>query len=153
MEQQEQQGKITQLVVFQLGSELYGADIGVVREVCPLQRVTRVPRTPRYIEGVTNLRGRVIPVADLRRRLGLPAAAPTSATRIAVAELDGDQVGMIVDAVLEVARVPDSAVEQPSGLVTGVDAEYVLGVTQLRGRLVILLDLAKVLNRAERKVI
>lgn len=153
MAQQEQRETITQLVVFQLGQELYGADISVVREVSPLQRVTRVPRTPKYIEGVTNLRGRVIPVVDLRRRLGLPVSAATKSTRIAVAELEGGQVGMIVDAVLEVLRVPASRIEPPSQLLSKVDAEYVQGVAKMDGRLIILLDLARVLQREERKVV
>jgi len=151
--QQEQRESITQLVVFQLGSELYGADISVVREVSPLQRVTRVPRTPKYMEGVTNLRGRVIPVVDLRRRLGLPVAAATKSTRIAVAELEGGQVGMIVDAVQEVLRVPASSIEPPSQLLSKVDSEYVQGVAKVDGRLIILLDLARVLQREERKVV
>lgn len=153
MAQQEQRESITQLVVFQLGSELYGADISVVREVSPLQRVTRVPRTPKYMEGVTNLRGRVIPVVDLRRRLGLPVAAATKSTRIAVAELEGGQVGMIVDAVQEVLRVPASSIEPPSQLLSKVDSEYVQGVAKVDGRLIILLDLARVLQREERKVV
>ncbi|HWI64786.1 MAG TPA: chemotaxis protein CheW [Symbiobacteriaceae bacterium] len=153
MAQQEQRETITQLVVFQLGSELYGADISVVREVSPLQRVTRVPRTPKYIEGVTNLRGRVIPVVDLRRRLGLPVSAATKSTRIAVAELEGGQVGMIVDAVLEVLRVPQSSIEPPSQLLSKVDSEYVQGVAKVDNRLIILLDLARVLQREERKVV
>lgn len=143
-----------QLVVFQLAGELYGADIAVVREVTPMQRVTKVPRTPRYIEGVTNLRGRVIPVIDLRRRLSLPAGNVTKATRIAVAELDGGQVGMIVDAVSEVLRIPLGSVEQTSPVLNaGVDAQYIKGVVKLGNRLVILLDLAKVLAREERKVV
>lgn len=153
MAQQEQRETITQLVVFQLGNELYGADISVVREVSPLQRVTRVPRTPKYIEGVTNLRGRVIPVVDLRRRLALPVSAATKSTRIAVAELEGGQVGMIVDAVLEVLRVPQSAIEPPAQLLSKVDSEYVHGVAKVNGRLIVLLDLARVLQREERKVV
>jgi purine-binding chemotaxis protein CheW len=152
-QQQEQRETVTQVVVFQLGDELYGADIAVVREVSPLQRVTRVPRTPRYIEGVTNLRGRVIPVVDLRRRLGLPATPHTKSTRIAVAELDGGQVGMIVDAVQEVLRVPSSCIEPPTQLLAKVESEYVLGVAKVDGRLIILLDLARVLQREERKVV
>ncbi|HWI51441.1 MAG TPA: chemotaxis protein CheW [Symbiobacteriaceae bacterium] len=153
MAQQEQREVITQLVVFQLGHELYGADISVVREVSSVQRVTRVPRTPKYIDGVTNLRGRVIPVVDLRRRMGLPVSAATKATRIAVAELEGGQVGMIVDAVIEVLRVPQSAIEPPSQLLSKVDSEYVHGVAKVDGRLIILLDLARVLQREERKVV
>lgn len=153
MAQQEQREVITQLVIFQLGNELYGADISVVREVSPLQRVTRVPRTPRYIEGVTNLRGRVIPVVDLRRRLNLPVAAATKSTRIAVAELEGGQVGMVVDSVLEVLRVPVSSIEPPSQLLSAIELEYVQGVAKADGRLIILLDLARVLQREERKVV
>lgn len=147
-------GEEIQLVVFQLAGELYGVDIAVVREVTPMQRVTKVPRTPRYLEGVTNLRGRVIPVIDLRRRLMLPVTARTSATRIAVAEMDGDQVGMIVDGVAEVLRVPVAAIEPtPPVLGVGLDAEYVSGVAKMGGRLIILLNLARVLVREERKVV
>lgn len=153
MAQQEQRETVAQLVVFQLGHELYGADIAAVREVGPLQRVTRVPRTPRYIEGVTNLRGRVIPVVDLRRRLGLPVTAATKTTRIAVAELEGGQVGMIVDAVLEVLRVPTESIEPPTQLMSSIDSEYVRGVAKVDGKLIILLDLARVLQREERKVV
>lgn len=153
MANQQQHETITQLVVFQLDKELYGADIAVVREVCPLQRVTRVPRTPPYIQGVTNLRGRVIPVVDLRRRLGLPMTAATKATRIAVAELDGGQVGMVVDAVLEVIRVPTSAIKPPSTIMSGIDAENVQGIINLDDRLIVLLNLERVLRREERKVV
>ncbi len=150
---EQQRETVSQLVVFKLGPELYGADIAVVREVSPLQRVTRVPRTPSYIEGVTNLRGRVIPVVDLRRRLGLPASPPTKSTRIAVAELDGEQVGMIVDAVQEVLRVPAGAIQPPDPMMSKVDAEYVQGIVKVEGRLIVLLDLARVLQREDRKVV
>lgn len=149
----EQREAIAQLVVFQLGQELYGADISAVLEVSPLQRVTRVPRTPPYIEGVTNLRGRVVPVVDLRRRLGLPVTAATKSTRIAVAELEGGQVGMIVDAVLEVLRVPANAIEPPTQLLSKIESEYVQGVAKVEGKLIVLLDLARVLQREERKVV
>lgn len=150
-QQQEQREAVTQVVVFQVGTELYGADISVVREVGPLQRVTRVPRTPAYIEGVTNLRGRVIPVIDLRKRLGLPSAAATKSTRIAVVELEGGQIGMVVDAVQEVLRVPASAVEPPSPMFSKIDHENVLGIAKVDDRLIILLDLARVLAREDRK--
>lgn len=150
-QQQEHGGAVTQVVVFQLGKELYGADISIVREVTPLQRVTRVPRTPGYIEGVTNLRGRVIPVIDLRKRLGLPAAAATKATRIAVAEIEGGQVGMIVDAVVEVLRVSSSSVEPPSPMFSKLDNEHVLGIAKVDDRLISLLDLPRILVREDRK--
>lgn len=153
MSVQENPNGVKQLVVFKLGNELYGADISVVREVGPLQRVTRVPRTPRFVEGVTNLRGRVIPVVDLRRRLNLPVTAATKSTRIAVAELEGGQVGMIVDAVLEVLRVPTSSIDSPGLMVSKVDTDYVTGVAKVDQRLIILLDLARVLAREERRAV
>ena len=150
---QEQRDVLVQLVVFQLGDELYGADISAVREVGPLQRVTKVPRTPSYLEGVTNLRGRVIPVIDLRKRLGLPVRAATKSTRIAVAELDGGQVGMVVDAVLEVLRVSAKDIEPPTALLSKVDSDYVTGVAKVKDKLIVLLDLSRVLVREERKVV
>lgn len=146
-----EQQAINQIVVFQLDNEYYGADIAVVREVVPLQRVTYVPRTPDYVLGVINLRGRVIPVIDLRRRLGLPMRAVTKATRIAIGEVDGDQVGMVVDSVEEVARVPAEAVEPPSSLLSQIDREHVLGVAKLKDRLITLLDLRRILVREERR--
>jgi purine-binding chemotaxis protein CheW len=151
--EQEQREAVSQIVVFQLASELYGADIDAVREVGPVQRVTRVPRTPVYIDGVTNLRGRVIPVVDLRRRLGLPAASATKQTRIAVAELEGGQVGMLVDSVHEVLRVPTSSIEPPTPMLSKIDTDYVRGVAKVEGRLIILLDLPRVLAREDRKVV
>lgn len=151
-QQQEQQDLVTQVVVFRLGRELYGADISVVLEVSALLRVTRVPRTPSYVEGVTNLRGRVIPVVDLRKRLGLPATPPTKSTRIAVAEIDGGKIGMVVDEVVEVLRVPAGVVEPPSPMFSKIDTENVLGVAKVDDRLIVLLDLAQVLIREERKV-
>ncbi|MBY6276934.1 chemotaxis protein CheW [Symbiobacterium thermophilum] len=151
VQEQREQQSIFQIVVFQMDNEYYGADIAVVREVVPLQRVTRVPRTPAYVLGVINLRGRVIPVIDLRRRLRLSTSAATKATRIAIAEVDGDQVGMVVDSVEEVARVPADAVEPPSSLLSRVDREHVLGVAKVGGRLVTLLDLRQILVREERK--
>lgn len=152
-EQQEQRDAVSQVVVFQLEKELYGADISVVLEVSPLHRVTKVPRTPAYIEGVINLRGRVIPVVDLRKRLGLPVTPPTKSTRIAVAEIEGGKIGMIVDAVVEVLRVPANSVEPPSPMMSKVDSDNVMGIAKVDDRLIILLDLARVLSREDRKVV
>lgn len=141
-----------QLVVFQLGDELYGAEIGSVREVVPAleYRVTRVPRTPRYLLGVTNLRGKVIPVIDLRRRLGLPDAPLTKASRIAVVEGEPGTVGMTVDGVSEVLRVPAGAIEPPSPVIANIDSDFIRGVAKVGQRLVVLLDLKRVLERDHR---
>src|SRR5579864_3892276 len=134
-----------QLVVFQLGAELYGVEISRVHEIIRLQSVTRVPRAPAYVEGVINLRGKVIPVIDLRRRLGLPTAEHTRAGRIVVVEIGDQVVGVIVDGVSEVLRVNGATIEPPSPVVAGVEAEHINGIAKLPDRLVILLDLDRVL--------
>lgn len=134
-----------ELVVFRLGQELYGVNIHQVREIIPRQAITRVPRTQPCVLGVTNLRGRIIPVLDLRRRLNLQASAEPGQEKIAVAEIDGQTVGMLVDGVSEVLQVESSAVEPSPATARGVDTQYITGVAKIAERLVILLDLRKVL--------
>jgi purine-binding chemotaxis protein CheW len=146
-------GEERQLVVFQLGAELYGVDIARVHEIIRLQAITRVPRAPKFVEGVINLRGKVIPVVDLRRRFGLPTAEHTRATRIVVVEIGDQVVGIIVDSVSEVLRINTSTVEPPSPVVAGIDSEYLHGIAKLPERLVILLDLDRVLARDERRAL
>jgi purine-binding chemotaxis protein CheW len=146
-------GEERQLVVFQLGAELYGVDIARVHEIIRLQTITRVPRAPSFVEGVINLRGKVIPVVDLRRRFGLPLADHTRATRTVVVEIGDQVVGIIVDSVSEVLRVSTATIEPPSPVVAGIDSEYLQGIAKLPERLVILLDLDRVLAREERRAI
>jgi len=146
-------GEERQLVVFQLGAELYGVDIARVHEIIRLQSITRVPRAPSFVEGVINLRGKVIPVVDLRRRFGLPTSEHTRATRTVVVEIGDQVVGIIVDSVSEVLRVSTSTIEPPSPVVAGIDSEYLHGIAKLPERLVILLDLDRVLAREERRAI
>src|SRR5438309_3730576 len=142
-----------QLVVFQLGAELYGVEISRVHEIIRLQAVTRVPRSPAFVEGVINLRGKVIPVVDLRRRFGLPTADHTRASRIVVVEIGDQVVGIIVDGVSEVLRVSSVIVEPPSPVVAGIDSEYLHGIAKLPERLVILLDLDRILAKEERRAL
>ena len=146
-------GDERQLVVFQFGAELYGVEISRVHEIIRLQSVTRVPRLPAFVEGVINLRGKVIPVVDLRRRFGLPTADHTRASRIVVVELGDQVVGIVVDGVSEVLRVNTSIVEPPSPVVAGIDSEYLHGIAKLTDRLVILLDLDRILARDERRAL
>jgi purine-binding chemotaxis protein CheW len=146
-------GEERQLVVFQLGAELYGVDIARVHEIIRLQSVTRVPGASSFVEGVINLRGKVIPVVDLRRRFGLTMADHTRASRIVVVEIGDQVVGIIVDGVSEVLRVPMSTLEPPSPVVAGIDSEYLHGIAKLPDRLVILLDLDRVLAREERRAL
>src|SRR3982074_3506164 len=146
-------GEERQLGVFQLGAEVYGVDIARVHEIIRLQSITRVPRAPSFVEGVINLRGKVIPVVDLRRRFGLASAEHTRASRIVVGEIGDQGAGIVVDGVSEVLRVNTSIVEPPSPVVAGIDSEYLHGIAKLPERLVILLDLDRVLAREERRAL
>ena len=138
-----------QLVVFMLNEESYGVDVSAVREIIRLQEITRVPRTPEFVEGVINLRGRIIPVVDLRKRFGFAAAEQTQESRIVVVDTVGQDVGMVVDAVTEVLRITGIAVEPPSSVMTQANADYLRGIVQLQERLIILLELGRVLSVAE----
>jgi purine-binding chemotaxis protein CheW len=147
------QGEERQLVVLQLGAELYGVDIARVHEIIRMQSVTRVPRSPEFVEGVINLRGKVIPVVDLRRRFGLTIADHTRASRIVVVELGDQVVGIVVDGVSEVLRINQATVEPPSPVVAGIDSEYLHGIAKLADRLIMLLDLDRILARDERRAL
>ncbi len=138
-----------QLVVFELADEHYGVDIAAVEGIIKMQSITSVPHAPSFVEGVTNLRGSVLPVLDLRKRFGMPQTDYTNETRIVVIELGGNSVGMGVDGVSEVLRVPENAIEPPSPLVTSVDSAFITGIAKVDERLVILLDLSKVLSIKE----
>jgi purine-binding chemotaxis protein CheW len=138
-----------QLVVFALASEHYGMDISVVESIIKMQPITAVPRTPAFIEGVTNLRGAVLPVIDLRKRFGLPAAEAGKDTRIVVVEMNEQTVGMVVDAVSEVLDVPEENIEPPPAIVTTLDSTFITGIAKTEERLIILLDLNQVLNTNE----
>lgn len=142
--------QILQLVTFRLGNEEFSLDILRVQEIIRHMELTRVPRTPDFVEGVINLRGRVIPVLDLRKRFGLPECEKTHETRIIVVDVDDKTVGFKVDAVSEVLRIPADTVEPPPPLVTTIESDYIKGVGKLDGRLLILLDVAKILSRSEK---
>ena len=138
-----------QLVVFDLSSEVYGVDIGAVREIIRLQEITRVPRTAGFVEGVIDLRGKVIPVIDLRKRFDLPGAEENGDNRIVVVNIITQDIGMVVDAVTEVLRIPGDAVEPLGAMVATAESECLLGIAKLDNRLIILLDLEQLLSQAE----
>ena len=135
----------TQLVVFDLASEFYGVDIGDVREIIRMQSITRVPGAPPFVEGVINLRGSVVPVVDLRKRLALTINEQTQESRIVVVDIAGRDVGVIVDGVNEVLRIPLSSIDPPSSMITDSDSDYLRGIARLEDKLIILLDLSKAL--------
>ena len=132
---------VLQLVSFQLGHEVFAIDILGVQEIIRLAEITPVPNAPHYVEGVVNLRGKVIPIINLRARFGLPATEPTKETRIVVVEVAHVILGFIVDSVEEVLRLPERFIEPlpPSG--RGGADECHRGVGRMNGCLVMLLDL------------
>jgi purine-binding chemotaxis protein CheW len=140
---------ILQLVSFCIGKEEYGVDILRVQEINRTMEVTRVPNSPHYVEGVINLRGKVIPVIDLRARFGMPKKDWDKSTRIVVVELQGVTVGFVVDSVNEVLRIPRSVTEPPPMFAAGGNSDYITGVGKLDDRLLILLDLEKVVGIEE----
>jgi purine-binding chemotaxis protein CheW len=140
-----------QVVSFKLGSEEYGVDIAQVQEINRMVAVTHVPRAPQFMEGVINLRGQLIPIIDLRTRFGMPRAEHTKNTRIVVTEIAAKRVGMVVDSVSEVLRLPVDQIEDAPEMLTGVDTEYIRGVGKVEDRLIILLDLARIISGAEKR--
>jgi purine-binding chemotaxis protein CheW len=146
---EEDMSKNLQLVVFGIGKELYGVGIGFVQEIVRVPEVTEVPDAPPFLEGVINLRGKVIPIIDLRKRLRLDGKDKTKATRVLVTENEGSKgglVGLLVDFVSEVRKVQSDAVEDPPEMVSAVGVEYITGVAKVDEKLIILLDLKRVLN-------
>ncbi len=136
-----------QYVIFRLGRENYGLEISTILEIITMQTITEVPGTEVFIEGIINLRGRVIPVFNLHKKLNLAGGETTRSTRIVVVEVRGNHIGMLVDGVSEVVKITEEIVEQPSGILSDLDEEYLSGVAKLEDKLVILLDVTKVLQR------
>lgn len=137
---------LIQLVTFRIGEEEFGVDIVAVKEIIRLMQITMVPRAPEFIEGVINLRGKVIPVVNMRKRFNKSQVMPDSSTRIVVMELDQKIVGFLVDGVSEVLRIPETTVEDPPPVVAGIGSEYIRGIGKLDNRLLILLDLDHLLG-------
>lgn len=130
-----------QTVVFRIGQEFYGIDIFRVNEIIRLREITPIPRTEGHIRGLVNLRGKTVPVVDLRARMNLPELSDTESTRIIVVESQHGHVGIVVDAVTEVAAIQMDSVDDAPNLMSDVTAEFVRGVAKRENDLVTLLDL------------
>ncbi len=137
-----------QIVTFHVGAEAFGLDILKVHEIIRFQKLTRVPNLPSYIEGVLNLRGKVIPVIGLRQRIGLERLEPTAITKIVVATVKDQVLGFMVDSVSEVLRIRQDTVE-PAPRLSNVTQKYIAGVGKLDERLLLLLDLDQLLSEDE----
>ncbi|NLT51620.1 MAG: purine-binding chemotaxis protein CheW [Ignavibacteria bacterium] len=143
--------KILQLVGFRVGKEEFAVDILQVQEINKMIGITKMPNSPAFVEGVVNLRGRIIPVIDLRTRLRMDKKEHDSKTRIIVVEISGKTLGFIVDEVSEVLRIPESITELPPDMVTNIETEFIKAVAKLEDRLIILIDLEKIIKEDEIK--
>jgi len=145
--------EILQLVSYRIGNEEFGTDILKVREIIRTVVITKVPNSPEFVEGVIDLRGKVIPVINLRIKLGIPIKENDYNTRIIVVEMNNSIIGFIVDSVSEVLRIPRDIIEPPPAIVSNVNSEYITAVGKLPDRLLILLDMEKVLTGEEKKIL
>jgi purine-binding chemotaxis protein CheW len=141
--------KELQVVGFRIGRETFGLPISLVREIVRVPEITSVPNAPEYIEGVINLRGRIIPVVDMRKRFGEEVTLPSKKNRIVVVELENRLIGLLVNSASEVLRIPPSEIQAPQDVFQEGELNYITGVGKLKGRLVILLDLNRILQRGE----
>jgi purine-binding chemotaxis protein CheW len=137
------------IVGFRIGRESFGVPIRLVHEIVRIPDITAVPEAPDFVEGVINLRGKIVPVVDLRKRFGEKEIVSTRKNRILVAEVDRKMVGLMVDAASEVMKIPETEIEQPPNVFEEGDLQYVTGVGKLNGRLIILIDLTRVLQKGE----
>lgn len=140
-----------QLVVFSLRGEEFGIDINQVKEVLKFTRVTHIPHTAEYVEGVINLRGEVVPIINLRNRFGIPEEEGEALNkRIIIVDIEGDLAGLIVDNVSEVLRLPLKTLDSPSDSVAGTRSKFLEGVAKFEDRLLIILKLDKIITTEER---
>ena len=138
-----------QYVIFRLDESEFGVEIGQVLRIVRLMEVTRVPRAPRFLEGVVNIQGEMVPVVDLKKRFELPWQEYGDKARILVVEVEGQTVGMMVDSVAEIAWIPASAIEPPPEMVAEISGVYLTGLGRLDDQLIIILNLSRVLTTEE----
>lgn len=152
----EASGSARKLLSFCLGKEEYGLDILAVREIIGLIDITPLPRTPTYVKGVINLRGKIIPVIELRARFGLNTVKYTEETCIIVVDVpaegesDSRQMGLVVDSVREVLDIPNGAIEPPPEFGCHVPMDYITGIGKVKDKVVVMLDATKVMNPSEK---
>ena len=139
-----------QLVTFRVGGEEFGLDVFAVHEILRYQVPTPMPRAPEFVEGVLDVRGTLVPVVDLRRRFETPEVAYDEDTRIVLVDFNQERLGLVVDSVTEVLRAPETAVSPPPAYIRGLAAEFVRGIVRVGDRLVVLMDLDRILSSDER---
>ena len=139
-----------QLVTFSVGGEEFGLDVFSVHEILSYQQPTAMPRAPEFVEGVLDVRGTLVPIVDLRRRFETPGVAYDEDTRIVLVDFNDERLGLVVDSVTEVLRAPETAVSPPPAYIRGLAAEFVRGIVRVGERLVVLIDLDRILSSEER---
>ncbi len=142
-------GNVSQIVSFRLANEEYGVDIMRAQEIIMMGQITRMPEVPDFICGLINLRGHVIPIVDLRKRFGLPVKENDEHTRIIVVNVNSRTIGIVVDAVTEVLRISADQIEPPPSSVAGIDHDYIRGLVKLQDKLLILLNIDRILSRED----
>jgi purine-binding chemotaxis protein CheW len=141
--------KVKQIVVFGMGKELYGVGIDAIHEIIKVPEITAVPDAPPFLEGMINLRGKILPVIDLRKRLRLPESPRGRQTRVLITEDAGRLIGLVVDSVSEVLKYDPAAVEGTPDIITSIGVDYIAGMVKVQERLITLLDFAKILSVEE----
>lgn len=149
MEQLAGGAELIQLVTFRMGTEEYGVDILKVQEINRMTEIAKVPNAPVYVEGVINLRGRVIPVVSLRKRFGFAEKESDEQSRIIIMDIQGITIGVIVDSVSEVLRIPSGTVDPAPNITTDMGTEFIKGIAKLEDRLIILIDMDLLIERSE----
>ena len=139
-----------QLVTFRVGGEEFGLDVFSVHEILNFQQPTPMPRAPEFVEGVLDVRGTLVPIVDLRRRFETPEVVYDDDTRIVLVDFNDERLGLVVDSVTEVLRAPETAVSPPPAYIRGLAAEFVRGIVRVGERLVVLMDLDRILSSEER---
>jgi purine-binding chemotaxis protein CheW len=145
--------ELLQIVTFNVGNEKFGVDILKVKEIIRMTDITKVPNTPNYVDGVINLRGKVMPIINIRSKFGMPRVENDSSTRIIIFELESKHIGFIVDAVNAVLKIPKSLFETPPEIIVGIDAKYITSVGIWNNQMTILLDLDKILTTSKQEVL
>lgn len=145
--------RLRQIVTFLLAGQEFGVDIMRVQEIIRCQEVAHLPQLPAFIAGVIDLRGKVIPVIDLRQRFETVSTGHTGLTRIIVVNVDAETIGVIVDAVSAVIRLAAEQIEPPPPVVAGIGNQYLLGIGKVAGRLIVLLDLDRLLSAKEKNAL
>ena len=152
-EQKNENIDLLQLVTFNIGTEEFGIDIHSVQEINRMTHITKVPNAPHFVEGDINLRGKVIPVIDLRIKLKIEKKEYNHSTRIIIAEVNNKIIGFIVDSVNEVLRIPANLTEPPPPIIEGIKSDFIKSVGKLSDRLLILIDIEKIIQTNEKKII